>query len=238
MNQAYAEAYPLLYEQHWWWRSRERILVEKIETLLGGRAHARILDVGCGAGLFFGALARFGDVEGIETDEESVSRSGPWRPRITVGELDERFRPEAPYDLITMLDVIEHVDDPGVMLRRAGELLAVDGNVLITVPAFNWLWTAHDVLNDHRTRFTRTELQKRITEAGLHVSESQYLFQSLIVPKLAARVREYVAGGGLAVPEVPSGLLNHALQSWFRVEHLLFGWVPFGTSVLAVAKSH
>lgn len=237
MNEAYADLYPSLYERHWWWRVRERILIEHIRTLLRGRSRARILDVGCGAGLFFDTLAQFGEVEGIESDPPSVSRSGRWQSRITVGSLDERFQPPASYDLITFLDVLEHVEDPASMLRRAGELLVADGKVLITVPAFKWLWTAHDELNQHVTRFSRSELRALIDSAGLHVSESQYLFQSLVIPKLAARLHESVVNGNPAVPTVPAPSMNRVLQSWFWFEHALFGRLPFGASVLAVAES-
>ena len=94
MDTAYATAYADLYRNHWWWRTRETILLRKLADLIDRARPARILDVGCGAGLFFDALARFGHVEGIESDaalvaaEWTVARANP------VGELDDSFRPE------------------------------------------------------------------------------------------------------------------------------------------------
>ena len=75
-----------------------------------------------------------------------------------------------------------------------------------------------------------------IADAGLHVSESRYLFQSLVMPKLAVRLREFLVDADPAVPSVPTPLINHVLQSWCRWEHLALGWLPFGTSVMAVAE--
>ena len=98
MDSAYAAAYPDLYRRHWWWRVREEILLRRLTSLFETLGHpARILDVGCGAGLFFDALQRFGQVEGIESDRSSVERAGKWREHIFAGELDDGFRPAAPY---------------------------------------------------------------------------------------------------------------------------------------------
>jgi 2-polyprenyl-3-methyl-5-hydroxy-6-metoxy-1,4-benzoquinol methylase len=93
MDSVYAEVYPELYRRHWWWRVREDILLRRIAALFEGSGRpARILDVGCGAGLFFDALQRFGHVEGIESDSRAVERAGRWRESIHVGELDASYR--------------------------------------------------------------------------------------------------------------------------------------------------
>ena len=76
MDNVYAAAYPDLYRKHWWWRVREEILLDRIAALLRDVPRARILDVGCGAGLFFDALQRFGEVEGIESDATRCRERG------------------------------------------------------------------------------------------------------------------------------------------------------------------
>ena len=95
----------------------------------------RILDVGCGAGLFFDALQHFGHVEGIESDSTMVSAAGKWRNRIRCDGLDEGYAPSAPFDVILMLDVLEHVIDPDVVLRRATRILSPTGRILINMPS-------------------------------------------------------------------------------------------------------
>jgi len=236
MESEYVGAYGALYREHWWWRVRERILLARIRALLGRRAgSARILDIGCGAGLFFDALATLGHVEGIETEEAAVNQSGRWRSHIHLGSLED-YEPIAPFDVVLLLDVVEHIETPLSFLRRVPGLVAPWGHVIITVPAFDWLWTSHDDLNHHCHRYTTNELRRLIDGSGMHTLEARYLFQSLVVPKLAMRAKEAVVGAVAAIPRVPPPALNDALQTWFRLEHAVAGWLPFGGSVMAVAS--
>jgi SAM-dependent methyltransferase len=235
MDVQYAAAYPELYRHHWWWRAREEILLRKIRRVLSGTSAARILDVGCGAALFFDALQQSGHVEGIESDRRAVEESGKWRSRIVIGELDGSYKPEAPFDLILLLDVLEHVHSPDELLRHAAGILKSSGRLLITVPAFNWLWTAHDDMNHHVRRYTASEMRRAIRRAGLVTLESGYMFQSLVLAKLLVRARETLTSRSPTVPGIPPPLLNNAVQAWFRTEYSLAGWLPFGGSLLAIA---
>lgn len=235
MEATYAAAYPQLYREHWWWRVRERILLRKISQVLAGSRDARILDVGCGAGLWFDTLEAFGRVEGVEFDPIAVEQSGRWRDRIHLGELDT-FRSDGGYDLILMLDVLEHMRQPEALLRQSVALLAPGGAMVITVPAFNWLWTAHDDLNHHVTRYTAAEIARLVRTSGLDIRERRYLFQSLILPKLFVRAKEALSGSPASVPRIPRRLLNRGLEAWFRCEHAVAGRLPFGSSVIVIAR--
>src|SRR5262245_1195239 len=99
MRERYAQHYRALWERHWWWRSRESWLTGWIERLAGSSRNLHILDAGCGDGLYFDVLSRFGEVEGLEPDERLLTE-GPRRRAIRVGPLDATFRPERPYNLI------------------------------------------------------------------------------------------------------------------------------------------
>jgi SAM-dependent methyltransferase len=235
MDAQYAAAYAGLYRNHWWWRAREEILLQKIRRVLPGATPARILDVGCGAALFFDALEPSGHVEGIESDRAAVEASGKWRSRIVVGELDDSYTPEAPFDLILLLDVLEHVDNPDHVLRRAAQIVTASGRILITVPAFDWLWTAHDDMNHHLRRYTAREMRNAIGRAGLITVETSFMFQSLVVMKLLVKAREALTSRCPRVPGIPAPLLNNAVRRWFRAEYSLAGWLPFGGSLLAIA---
>ena len=236
MDTAYAAAYAELYRNHWWWRSREAILLRRLAELIDSGRHARILDVGCGAGLFFDALARFGHVEGIESDAALVEQSGRWRNQIVIGELDESFRPDELFDTILMLDVLEHVPHPKEMLDSARRVLAPSGRLVITVPAFQGLWTSHDDLNHHLRRYTAETLRHTIREAGLVTESISYLFQSLVIPKLYVRVLECVKGRTHNVPQVPAAIVNRLLSKWFQAESNICKCLPFGTSLIAVVR--
>jgi SAM-dependent methyltransferase len=235
MDAQYAAAYPELYRHHWWWRAREEILLRKIRGILGGARRARILDVGCGAGLFFDALEQFGRPEGIESDPAAVAQSGKWKNHIVVGELDNSYEPAAPFNLILMLDVLEHISKPDQLLRRAAEVLAPNGRILVTTPAFKWLWTTHDELNHHVTRYTAGEMRTTVQRAGLVTLENGYMFQSLVVPKLIVRAKEALTSAPARIPRIPSPALNRAIQAWFRQEYAVAGWLPFGGSLLTIA---
>ena len=235
MDAQYAAIYPTLYRNHWWWRVRERMLVKTLEQLVP-EPPVRILDVGCGAGLFFNTLQRFGDITGIESDVASVAPDNPWNDRIICGELDDAYAPPAPFDLTLMLDVLEHVPAAGALLRNARRILADSGRIVVTVPAFQWLWTAHDEMNHHVKRYTAHEISSLIRESGLVVTETRYLFQSLVVPKLAVRLSEAFRLRRPDVPSVPGRTVSAALQTWFWTEYNLLGRLPFGTSVLAIAE--
>lgn len=236
MEADYTAAYARLYREHWWWRVREHIVLRKIREIRAGKPAARILDVGCGAGVFFDALEQFGDIQGVESDATAVAQSGRWRRCIHVGQLDDSFDPGHSFDLILLLDVLEHIDRPEEVLRRAAELLAPDGRILATVPAFEWLWTSHDDLNHHLRRYTAPEMRTLLTRAGLTPVETRYLFQSLLLPKLAVRMREMLTSSASGIPRIPARLVNSALQTWYGLEHDIAGRLPFGSSVMAVAR--
>ena len=149
MDREYAGAYRELYGNHWWWRARESLILAELRRRLPPVAQKprALLDVGCGDGLFFDKLAEFGDVDGVEADPSLVDPCGPHAERIHIGPFGADFRPCRRYDLILMLDVVEHLPDAEAGLRRAAELLNDDGLLIVTVPAFNALWTAHDDFN-------------------------------------------------------------------------------------------
>ena len=235
MEAAYTAAYADLYREHWWWRVRERVLLRKVSRILAGHSPARILDVGCGAGLFFDRLEAFGHVEGVESDRLAVEQSGRWRDRIHLGEL-ATFESGGDYDLLLMLDVLEHLRNPEDVVRQGIRLLAPGGTMLVTVPAFDWLWTRHDDLNHHIKRYTTGQMRRLLSQPGLEVVETQYLFQSLVLPKLLVRAVETFSSTDAAVPRVPQRAINLTLQAWFRSENAIAGWLPFGTSVLVIAR--
>jgi SAM-dependent methyltransferase len=238
MEPEYALHYRALYEAHWWWRAREDLILRTLEDLSGGRPVGPILDVGCGDGLFFEKLLRFGDVEGVEMDPTGVAPDGPWIGRIQVRPFDETFQPRKRYALVLMLDVLEHFADPVRALRRAVELLDDGGAILLTVPAFRALWTSHDVLNRHYTRYTRRTLEAVVREAGARLEWSRYAFRWMAPLKLAASWKERLVPARPAPPRVPPAWLNRALYGLSRVEDRLIGRapVPFGSSLFALAR--
>ena len=236
MEPLYAERYRELALRHWWWRARNDAVRREIDRLLGGRRDASILDVGCGDGVLFDFLARFGSVEGVEPDPAVVSPDSRWRGRIQLRPFDTSFAPGRRYDLILMLDVLEHFEDPVTALRHAAGLLEERGTMLVTVPAFRTLWTHHDDLNRHFHRFTKPTLRAVTEQAGLHVEQEWYLFQWLFFAKIVQRAREWIAGP--SPPEVvPGDAVNDFLFKLSTAEQRAVGRkMPFGSSLLAIIR--
>lgn len=239
MDDGYLGAYRDLYERHWWWRAREALLTREIARLDAGRGFGRILDVGCGDGLFFPTLQRFGDPYGIEPAAAMRAPDGPWSSRIHAGPLDASYRPERRFGLVLALDVIEHLAAPDAFLDHVHRVLAPGGWFVATVPSFRALWTAHDDLNEHVTRFRRGEFTALVARHGFEVVHTRYFFVLLAGAKLLVRALEQVRRPRPRPPGVPVAPVNALLELACRAEQAVLGrhapW--FGSSLLLVARA-
>jgi predicted TPR repeat methyltransferase len=195
-----------------------------------------ILDVGCGDGLFFDRLKEFGEIDGVEPDSAIVQADNPHRQHIHIGPFDKSFQPGHKYSLILMLDVLEHLDAPVEALRRGLSLLSPGGLMLITVPAFRVLWSNHDVLNHHRTRYTKSSFRQVARQAGMRILKERYFFISLFPIKLAVRALESLFPAEPKVPTVPPPGINRLLLQVARLEaNLAYKLpMPFGTSLFVM----
>ena len=236
MNPEYGERYRELFEKHWWWRARTELVIETLLRLKPANGWNRILDIGCGDGLFFPRLREFGEIEGVEPIADLVNPANPDRGRISICSFDRSFQPKKQYSLILMLDVLEHLEDPVGGLKHVRELLEAEGTVLINVPAFMTLWTNHDVVNQHFVRYTKAELQKVTAEAGLRIVEERYLYHWMFPAKLAVRMAERLFRLPPKPASVPRGVINQPLYLLSRLEQKTLSRIsmPFGSSLMAV----
>jgi 2-polyprenyl-3-methyl-5-hydroxy-6-metoxy-1,4-benzoquinol methylase len=145
---------------------------------------------------------------------------------------------QQPFDLICLFDVLEHIDDDRSALAALASLLKPGGSLLISVPAYQWLWGPHDESLHHKRRYRQGDLVRLCGETGLEVVRSTY-FNSLLLPvAMAARVWDKLRGGkqasGTRLPATP---VNTGLKEVFAFERHLLKRVslPFGLSILAVA---
>lgn len=237
MKQEYLNIYPNLYRNHWWWRSREWVVINLLERHLRTGGNARLLDVGCGEGLLFPVITKFGTVEGVDpcVDEEKARDLN-----IHTVLFDETASLKGGYDAILMLDFLEHVKDPFAALKAAHRFLVPGGKLFVTVPAFDLLWTSHDDINEHERRYTRSLLEKQVSGSGFKVEESSYFFHWVFFAKLLVRARE-----SLVPPKtpklvgIPPATINAALRCVSIAEYRVFNKinirVPVGGSVMLVA---
>ncbi len=238
MNPEYGARYAELHQSHWWWRAREAYLLGILDRTVGTGAAVDILDFGCGNGLFFPALSRYGTPWGIETDTDLLDPAGPWRSRIRTEPLAANAHEADRYGLILALDVLEHIADPAPIVAELARRLRPGGWFVATVPAFQELWTAHDDLNYHVRRYRIGEIEDLIAQPGLRIVESRYLFVWLAILKALVALKERILAPVPRPPTIPWRPINQFLFHASRVEQRLCGTRHplFGSSALVVAR--
>lgn len=240
MDPNYAARYRDLHERHWWWRAREEVVEGVLRRHAPEGGWRRALDVGCGDGLHFPLLLRYADeVDGVEPDEGLLTAVGRERSggTIHVCPFDASFQPGHTYDLMVFLDVLEHMDDPEGAVRHAATLLEPGGVVVVTVPAHMHLWTTHDDLNHHVTRYSAGRL-RRLLETAFEVERVRHLFRWVHGAKLVQKGMEALTRPEPAAPAVPPAPVNRFFHAASRMEEATLSWLPLpiGSSLLAVAR--
>ena len=229
-------------DRHWWYRGRRQVL-ERVIASLALPAGARLLDAGCGSGRNMVELARRGAVTGIEVSDTSVgvARERSAGEVVAGSVLDMPFASES-FDLAVCLDVIEHLEDDLGALRELRRVVAPGGALLVTVPAYQWLWSGHDVINHHYRRYTRRTLQRVAEQAGWRQVRTTH-FNSLLLPvamllRILDRFSRKTTESSLDL-WVPPGPLNWLLERPLLLEASLIGHgvrIPAGLSLLGVFR--
>ena len=225
---------------HWWFTARRSILDGLIERIVKPPSQARILELGAGTGHNLAMLSRFGLVEASELDpiarELASERLG--KPVLEAALPDLSMFPEGAYDLIALLDVLEHVVDDKGSLAAIFTRLKPGAALLLTVPANPWMWSAHDTAHHHHRRYRKREIATLAREAGFEI-ELLSPFNSLLVPPIAAaRLIGRLRGDQSSDDAMPGATVNKALEAIFGLERGLIGRVPmpFGVSLVAVLR--
>ena len=226
--------------RHWWFTARRRILDGVIERVVRPPRDAQILELGAGTGHNLAMLSRFGKVEASELDpvarELASERLG--RPVVEAELPDLSMFPAGSYDLVALLDVLEHVPDDKGSLAAIRERLKPGGALLLTVPINPWMWSAHDVAHHHHRRYQKHEIRRLALDAGYEI-ELLSPFNSLLFPPIAAvRFVGKMTGKDDSDDAMPSASVNRALDLIFGLERALIGRVPmpFGVSLVAVLR--
>ena len=228
-------------ERHWWYRARREIIAELIRREAQLPANAEILELGCGTGHNLAMLSGFGHVDGLELDDQAralsekrLGRKVMSSPLPELAEVADRH-----YDLIGAFDVIEHIDDDSAAIASIAAKLKPGGTFVITVPAHQWMWSAHDVVNHHKRRYSRKSLRALISGSPLKLKRLGY-FNSLLFPlAVAERAASKLRGRESADVKLPPALLNMALEKVFAAERYLVGRLPLppGLSLFALASA-
>jgi SAM-dependent methyltransferase len=240
MERAVFDRMAELDQDHWWFIARRRILKGLIKRIIRPPEKAKILEVGCGTGHNLAMLKTFGSVEASELDRCARAVANKRLPgKVKSAKLPDlsMFKRNG-YDLIALLDVLEHVPDDLASLRAIHMRLKPGGALLLTVPANPWMWSAHDAAHHHFRRYTKKQLEELFLRSGLEVELLSY-FNTLLFPLVAsARLVGKITRKESADDKLPSAPINAVLNSIFGLEAGLIGRLPmpFGVSLVAVVR--
>ena len=250
MEPSFYEDYYRHENNHWWFRWRFDLITRLVGSLGSGDAF-RILDAGCGTGQMTKRLGAIGLAFGLDSAPEAIAFArSRGVERLAQGSITAPPFANGSFDCVLALDVIEHVDDDVGILTSLLDILRPGGHLIVTVPAFDALWSEHDEINHHKRRYRAPNLKRLIENAGFEVDRVTYCNTAMYVPVFVTRKAKNLAralnmkwgsssGDGLKsdLDDYPP-IINEALFKVMRGENRLMDRVnlPFGVSILAVAR--
>lgn len=246
MREQFYDELSSLVDWHWWYQGRKKIVFSCLEKYKknGGE---KILDIGCGVGGMLGALDRYGKTCGIDNSFKSISicrKKG--FPNTCFSNVTNLPFKDGKFSLVSILDVIEHVDDDKNVMREVSRVCKPGGLVLLTVPAFQFLWGNIDIVTHHKRRYTAKGLRDVLRGSELRVDYLTY-FNFLLFPLIAAlRISDRLLFNRFKNEETMKsdftynkpGVMNNLLTLLFSVESRILSLckVPFGVSILCILK--
>ena len=234
-----------LENSYWWFLGKQFLVKNVLRSLRFDRSkNERILDLGSGTGMILKVLEDYGVCCGAEISHEAISflrKRNLNRVVCTDVNGPLPFKDNS-FSLITCLDVLEHVERDRELLVEIFRVCEPGGYVFVTVPAFNFFWSSHDIALHHRRRYVRRQMLDQIRSVKGKVIKASYYNMFLSLPIAAVRKLKAMRGGTegaksdffLSLP----GAMNKALSSIFKLEIFLLNFVnyPFGVSLLMIAR--
>ena len=232
-------------ESHPWYKAR-LVLIERLIQKIANK-NAKILDFGCGSGAVAGYLKSFGynNIEGVDVSQACVERTKARGIKASEINIDKSRFPSTKYDIIMLLDVLEHVKNDKALMQLLKKCLDINGQMLITVPAHKLLWRYHDEINLHFRRYSKKELSKLISDSGFEIKFirwwNSFLFPVFLISSFIERIfkitlnKKNVNGIGFkSSPRFFSSMILKLLI--FESQNLIFGRIV-GVSLVAVVSA-
>ena len=230
-------------DKHWWFVGRRAILESFLQQIVlkiqRPKSEIHILDVGCGTGANLEMLAQFGESEGVDVSDDALEFCKLKGLKVHKGLAEKLPFADESFDVVTALDVVEHLDDDIAGLKEMSRVLKKDGRTLLFVPAFMWLWGVQDDVSNHRIRYTKKQIVERLEKASFQIERATYANWTFFAPILVGRTIMKITG---IKPESENNVnvsaLNGIFGKIFSSEKL---WLknfnfPFGVSIVIVAR--
>lgn len=227
---------------YWWHLGRLRIIQTYVTRALRGKQKPLILNVGCGTGGTIDMLENFGVVDNVDISDDAIKlmKKHGYKRLTKVSGVKLPFKAKT-YDMVGAFDVLEHIDKQVGALKEWKRVIKDDGAIVITVPAYQWLWSDHDVSLHHQRRYTTKRLEAAAKEAGLVVEKKSYAIVFSLALVVGFRTLNKVLGrqtdsetSYVDIPDWLNTLFTKLLyvEAWFH-RYIKF---PFGTSVVTVLR--
>ncbi len=240
-------------DRHAWFAGRTRAILKYLDAEIGpapAGATRRILDIGAGAGNMAHHLAHYGQVFGLDYLARPLAVAQARALDVCQGAGDRLPFANDTFDLVALLDTVEHIPDEFGVFAEVRRVLKPGGKVIVTVPAFMWLWSYNDEINAHQRRYTAPELRQKLEISGLHVTRLSYnnffLFPLIAGLRLLRPEKPALESPHLTededvyqvemepIPE-PANMVLHGV-GWLEAELLQRVTLPVGVSVICVAE--
>jgi SAM-dependent methyltransferase len=238
-------------DKHWWFAGRTWSLLNMLDRVVAPDGQKRVLDVGCGAGNMFHHLARYGSVVGVDNNPKPLAIARQRGYDVREGRAEALPFEADEFELIALLDTVEHCDEEMAVLQECYRVGRPGSHLVITVPAFMWLWSHNDVLNDHKRRYTARELRDKLHSVGFQVERMTYN-NFFLLPMAALLI--LLRRGTKQEPDLGSPhfdeesyqvemepappFLNAILSAVTWTESQILRWanLPAGTSIICIAR--
>jgi SAM-dependent methyltransferase len=245
LEQEHQQRYYELGRSYWWLAGKYRIIADVVARHLPAAGkQARVLDLGCGPGNMLDYLVPHGRVHGSDFSEDALRFcSGRGFRRLFRADFHQLPLQGECFDLVTCIDVIEHLTDDRRAIAELVRVLRPGGRLVLSVPAFMFLWGDHDTMYGHQRRYTTGEVREKLQVAGLRVHKLSYFEPAFVAPLFVYRnlKKRFARGQALEqrddfvqlAPTVNAALCTLIAAERFWLRYLDF---PFGVTLLAVAS--
>lgn len=243
------EYYPWYYRierEHWWFQVRNEILKNLVRDF-SGKQSLKILNVGVATGYTTEMLQEFGDLTSVEYDKDCYDYLQSFLPgKIVNASITELPFSDNEFDIVCAFDVLEHVQEDREAVRELNRVCKKNGTIIVSVPAYRFLWSEHDIINHHVTRYTEKELLNLFSRNK--IVYSSYFNFFLFIPIALVRVVKTLMFGKPKVElaksdfkSVEPTIISRILKFIFSCEKLFINRrisLPFGVSIILVAAKH
>lgn len=228
-----------LEDKHWWHISKRINAIDLLLKFLPTK-NPKILDIGCGTGKNVEELSKIGPTWGIDNSKEAVKYCKKRGLKTTIlGNAESTNLFPNSINVVTLFDTLEHTDDKKT-LKEVYRILNSGDILLLTVPAFPWLWSKWDEVLHHKRRYTKKSISEILKCYNFNILKISYMFSFLVVPVFLIRLikSRFYEDDYSSDFKINSGIMNSFLLFLAKAEKVfILRWsIPFGTSLICVAK--